>query len=473
MHTFTISNVHPQVVKSTKDKDLFGDATRPVTITEARVNVEDLANIRVQTDEDTVTDIESDDGPTAQTNGRATLSKTPLSFGPNPREQKLSTKVSQDIIKSLLERDGQFHHRNRGITVTAQRVIYDNAKRELTFIEDNAEYHGVLDGGHTYRIIHEYIGRPEMRSKYWDKWEKEEPPKPQFVKLEIFEGLTQKQIWDLAGSRNTSVNVEGYALYNLEKQFDFVKTVLSENKPDLSDMVGFKQFDNKPYDIVELLQRLTVLDNVNFDDDEKQPYKAYWSRKKTTEEFIDNVKAYSRLKAMIPDALALPEYIAAAYQRWYIQSGGKSKAAKGRWGSTEEHMEGKTPLPVLPLLRVRDLAELRPEDEAAITAANEGNTPFDLPYRVSDGLIMPILGALRVIVSRDPQDAAWLTDPYRFLDDLGPKLVGETNNALVMVGNATTVGKTKLHWRSLYQVAWVHAIRKGLIGSEAFTPIQL
>jgi AIPR protein len=40
-----------------------------------------------------------------------------ISFGPNPRDQKLTTAVAKQIEQSLLSNDGDFHLKNRGVVV--------------------------------------------------------------------------------------------------------------------------------------------------------------------------------------------------------------------------------------------------------------------------------------------------------------------------------------------------------------------
>ena len=77
----------------------------------------------------------------------------------NPREQKLTTAVAKKIRTSLInERSNNFYLLNRGLTISAKSVKYDN-KNDLVTIEfEDNEVHGDIDGGHTYKIILEEQG---------------------------------------------------------------------------------------------------------------------------------------------------------------------------------------------------------------------------------------------------------------------------------------------------------------------------
>jgi len=77
---------------------------------------------------------------------------TDLPLDPNPRpEQNLNQGVARAIAKSLNKRDGTFHLLNRGLTIIASATSYDNQHRVLKLRLDEGE--GILDGGHTYRVI--------------------------------------------------------------------------------------------------------------------------------------------------------------------------------------------------------------------------------------------------------------------------------------------------------------------------------
>src|SRR5512146_2721122 len=94
----------------------------------------------------------------------------------NPREQNLNSKVARKIREGLLgeESGPMFHLLNRGLLLSAESVQYDNQPEEITIVMSDSRTHGVVDGGHTYRII---------------TGEKNSTPEARFVTLEIMTGV--------------------------------------------------------------------------------------------------------------------------------------------------------------------------------------------------------------------------------------------------------------------------------------------
>lgn len=450
MRKFSITNVPASVVKVTKDADLFGASPTDTefgefAVLEARVDVEKFRNVKVEPAED--------DGANDEI---ARAENTHISLEPNPRTQNLKTSVAKEIKASLLERDGHFHRKNRGILLTADSFSYDNKTGTLEWIEAEPKVHGCLDGGHTLAIIDTVVGTPQWekaqveknKKAESEKDEKHKPARPQFVTLQIVRGLPLDEIPEIAGARNTSVNVEDFALGELEGKFEFLKPVLKNKK--LDHLVAFKQNEMRsekmPMDVLGVLQRLTVLNNKEFDDDQKQPYHAYWSRSKTYNEFVKLIPQYERLAKLTPDALALPEYIVSKYKDWYQQTAGKSNTGRPAFGRTREckAVDKSTTFAFLPIVR-----------ESA---------PKEVKYQLqTEALAMPIMAALRVIISDDAEEARWLEDPYAFLDLVGPTLVDSLTSAIQTMRGSTTVLKSKDVWKNLYVQAKTQAYELGIL----------
>lgn len=130
----------------------------------------------------------------------------------NPREQKLTTAVAKKIRASLInEGSNNFYLLNRGLTISAKSVKYDN-KNDLVTIEfEDKEVHGDIDGGHTYKIILE-----EQENLDYGK---------QFVKIEVLTGV-EDIFQELAAARNTSVQVQDKSIAELEDRFGIVKEAI-------------------------------------------------------------------------------------------------------------------------------------------------------------------------------------------------------------------------------------------------------
>ena len=83
-----------------------------------------------------------------------------LPMDTNPRDQKTTTNVARAIKSGLRgETAGQlFHLLNRGLLISADRVDFNNKTNVLTVYLPDGERHGLVDGGHTYKIIQDNIG---------------------------------------------------------------------------------------------------------------------------------------------------------------------------------------------------------------------------------------------------------------------------------------------------------------------------
>jgi len=428
MITFKISGVPPHAVKVTHDRDLFGIPSETYAVLEARVDVEKFRNLEAT----------SDHSDEFNTENVLRTNNTKISLEPNPRTQNMKTPVAKAIRESLMRRDGRFHRLNRGMLFTAGNFAYDNKTETLSWTEEDPLIHGDLDGAHTCRTIDEVVG-----TKEWFDVERNSDTLPQFVTIQILKGASSEEIPKISEARNFSVNVEAYALEELAKSFEFVKMEL-EKTHSMRDLVAFKQNeireDEKQVDIVYVLQLLTLLDNREFDGDE-QPYVAYWSRKKTVKLFVEKRANYHRLKALVRDALALKEYIVLNFETWYNATDGKTGTSKPRFRRTNECDNTKsTTFHFLPLLK-RTL-------------------PTTVDYRLSsEGLAMPILAALRTIVS-DDEEAAWTQDPFKLLDKIGPTLVDALMDSMSAQRNAVAGLKRKGVWSALYDKALIYLFEK-------------
>ena len=72
----------------------------------------------------------------------------------NPRDQNLNMDTAKAIAKSL-RNDSMpyFHLWNRGILLSADRIVFDNRTSTADIYLDDPTVHGNIDGGHTLRTI--------------------------------------------------------------------------------------------------------------------------------------------------------------------------------------------------------------------------------------------------------------------------------------------------------------------------------
>ena len=95
----------------------------------------------------------------------------------NPRDQNLETNVARAIRDSLLEDNKSFHLWNRGILLSASKVVYDNRSGLARIVFENPEVHGDIDGGHTLKVI---LAQREKRGSLPE----------QYVEFEVIVGVT-------------------------------------------------------------------------------------------------------------------------------------------------------------------------------------------------------------------------------------------------------------------------------------------
>lgn len=87
-------------------------------------------------------------------------------------------------------------------------------------------------------------------------------------------------------------------------------------------------------------------------------------------------------------------------------------------------------------------------------------------YRLYDGALYPILGALRFLVEKKKGDTtySWRLDSLdkvkKFYDEIAPKLLTTTYNTSLALGRKpNAIGKNDNHWEQLYQTVELHYLR--------------
>src|SRR5215475_473828 len=78
----------------------------------------------------------------------------------NPREVSRRSSVYGAIVQTLKEEPERFHERNRGITIVAKELTYDEKRHEAVLRLDDQKLHGIVDGAHTLDAILETQKQP-------------------------------------------------------------------------------------------------------------------------------------------------------------------------------------------------------------------------------------------------------------------------------------------------------------------------
>lgn len=164
----------------------------------------------------------------------------------NPREINRRSSVYKQISQTLTQEPARFHERNRGVTIVAEDVSFDDKRKEVVLRLADTSLHGVVDGAHTLDAVLETQKQPPE-----DGW-------PAYVFVKAITGVDADQIAEIAGGLNTSQQVDLKSLENLREHFATLQRVLSTES--YADQIAYKMNEDKPVDVREILYYLAVFD---------------------------------------------------------------------------------------------------------------------------------------------------------------------------------------------------------------------
>lgn len=339
----------------------------------------------------------------------------PLPLDPNARQPRTSKRVYKKVQDSLFDREcepGTFHLKNKGITVIANRVNkLDNDNYE---IEMTTGIHGIVDGGHTHKIIVDGQKDPEM-------------PTSQFVNIEVRVGVPESWITEIAGGLNTSVQVQDMSLDNLAYQFEWLKDILRD--APYYRQIAWSENDAGEFDARDIISLLTLFNIDLFPNSgDDHPVYAYEKKSQALKEFERNGASFKHMRGMVRDILTLHDTIRRDYRDiWNKGTGGSAKALA--------FSEGR----------------------------DNGNFEFPFTQKLSDvrmypGALYPILAAFRWFVVKDKLtgEMRWRTgfgDVLNAWHDAALPLLKATVEMSNSLGrNPQSVGKSRPHWGNLHNV---------------------
>src|SRR5262249_22306840 len=138
----------------------------------------------------------------------------------------------------------------------ADRVDFKDGEKSIDLVLIDPEIHGLLDGGHTYRVVRESA---ELLTE-------EDPAR--FVRVEIITGFDRDTISDVVEARNTSNQVRDESLANLRQEFEPIKEVLKPHK--YFDLIAWSEYEElesgkaKPIDVRDIISYLIAFDTGSF-----------------------------------------------------------------------------------------------------------------------------------------------------------------------------------------------------------------
>lgn len=343
----------------------------------------------------------------------------------NPRVPKMGSNVAKRLINAVIEPETDFYINNRGIVISAKSLSFNSSDSEVLidlgdFDDENDRYtYGILDGGHTYTAI------IQNRDKIPNDIEK-------YVRVEVITNVLN--ISRLSDARNTSVQVSDIALFNLEDSFEDIREIIKDEP--YANKIAYKDNEDKPINISELLRLMYAFDIVKYPDDKTAPIQSYSGKAQVFKRYKEayNTFFYKSLTKQIPILINLYDYI--------------EKDMSNKYNDYKKNLGTSNPKFGL----VKGVESL---DKTRKTTFLGNNTN----YSISSGYIYPIFGAFRSLIrlDKETQEVSWLFDPIEIWNEVGSSIV---QNTFESSNNPQLAGKDKQLWLSNYRIVETQSLRK-------------
>ena len=262
-------------------------------------------------------------------------------------------------------------------------------------------------------------------------------PSNEFIKLEVITGSDMESlVTDIAGGRNTSIQVHAKSLLDLSRKFDFLKAELARH--EWQDQVAWHENDDGEVDVVDVIARLSCFDITTYPNRHVHPVAAYARKGSLLNRFQSQPELYERLVPIVRDVLYLHDWIAYdAEQRWKAVGGASGRG--GKYGSLDmvDHQKPNRAAFKFPFLDKTSNHRLRPT------------------------VVLPILATFRLLLEPDPtrtavngcQPVRWqrgLSEALAVWEEVGGRLLqGFYEHYTTMGRNLHSTGASPALWRSL------------------------
>ena len=353
----------------------------------------------------------------------------------NPRDPKLSSGVSKKILETLEDQPDLFLLKNRGITILVEGVDFDNQSNTLKVEMSDASLNGLLDGGHTFKVIRSFVDGLEQ-DKLADI--------NALVKLEILEGVRDRSdVVGIVEARNTSTQVKEQSIEELKETFVAIKEVLKDKS--YADRIAYKEHElledgsKKDIDIKEILSYLICFDTESFDKG-KHPIKAYSTKAVLVEYFSSRKNEMAKYVKLLPEILELRDEIYLGLPDAYNKSA--NDEVGGKFGK---------------LTGVTDTASKKRMGDVTLEFTGKKSH-----YRIPSGFIYPVLASFRNLVGLRDGRCIWKANPIKFFDELKFDLAKRVGGQAKVIRNPNQLGKDTATWQSCYDAVALEVLQRHL-----------
>jgi hypothetical protein len=338
----------------------------------------------------------------------------------NVRDAKTKGRVPNAIRSSFIDKPDEFFFMNRGMVIAAEKVDFrdESSEKHIDVVLRDPEIHGLLDGGHTYRVVQDEAKKLE------------EDDDPRYVRIEFITGFDRDTISEVVDARNTSNQVRDESLANLRQEFEPLKEILRDHA--YFDLIAWSEYEElatgkpKPIDVRDIISYLITFDTGVFNNSAAQPMIAYKDKRACLRHFQDHQARLKKYYHLLPQILGLWDDIHANWAKWYGEGREKEAGIRGHFG------------------KLTAISQDREE-----TLYFKGGKS---KYRMPEAYKYPILSALRAGVKAQGRGVKWATDPFQLLADTGTQLTTIVANSVRATNNPNKVGKDVGTWSSCYLV---------------------
>ena len=364
----------------------------------------------------------------------ADLPEFPLN--PDPRVPKQGSTILRTIKDSAKSNDGNFHSKNRGITLCVKSVEFDNRTNHILLdmpTDSDDGLYGIIDGGHTQAAILKAVEEIKRTADA-----KEEVLPQQYVRLEIMVGI-EEGLADIARARNFSAALKDWGLEGYRGKFKWLLEAIGDDAQHLR----IKENEEQPVPIMDVIQVLCALNPKLYPHD-KPAADAYTNVSKCLIAFVaeDDFWQFQKMKPICKDILNLYDYV-----RYHWDEKYNAADEAGQKGIVDARTEMKT--------RERNRKNLLTFYFLKSSGLFQEHPITKNGFPVEKGLALPLIAAFRTLIREDASGLyQWSCDPVKFFDEYGTAMVRAIMEASQNAkADAHRVGRDRSVYETLYRIA--------------------